>query len=215
MDLTVSSFFHYYMFDPGKAQKNSDRVLAMITTIALGVLSLGIAHLICYLAFYDRHFVILSESSGEQESISQVYRNIIDFNPDEGSVSSWEDSSHESVDDEVKVSFEGHSVQDSRRTGEQLHVTFDILPEQEGSRALDATSRNSVKENVDRAFSVIEPRLPIGRNSRLTRCFSEKKLKKAKKREKKKNQKELRRSFSLKNFFKSLKHKKRGVDQSN
>lgn len=54
MSLTVASFFHYYIFHPIDAPKN-ERWAALITSIALGIFSAGIIHLICS-SLYSRKF---------------------------------------------------------------------------------------------------------------------------------------------------------------
>lgn len=66
MDLTVSSFFHYYMFEPTQAEKPADRIIAMVATIALGILTFGIAQLVCYFTMFNRNFTVVKDLDEKQ-----------------------------------------------------------------------------------------------------------------------------------------------------
>jgi hypothetical protein len=207
MDLTVSSFFHYYMFDPVRAEKHTDRILATITTIALGVLSLGIAHLVCYFALYNSRYVKVSEPQEQQGKINDVYRRVIDFNPDDASLSSWEISSNESADDEgVDPFVEDQTEEEPKSADSSPHVSFKTPQDQAAvsKQKTPLVDENAV--NTGRTLAAAHTRLPVRRESRLVRYLSERRLKKEKKGESQK--KELKRSFSLKNMFHALKRKK-------
>ena len=210
MDLTVSSFFHYYMFDPVKAENNTDRILATITTIALGVLSLGIAHLVCYFAFYNSRYIKVSEPQAQQGKIDDVYRKVIDFNPDEASLSSWEISSNESADDEGEDPFVDDPVEEARKNADSsAHVSFKTPRDQAAVSKRKTPLVDEKAVNAGHTLAVAHSRLPGRRESRLVRFLSERRLKKDKKEKKEKSQnKELSRSFSLKNVFHALKRKK-------
>lgn len=84
MTLSVSTFFKYYIFHPELAPSKGDRVIAMITTIALGFLTFGITHLICYAGFYhnfkNRNLTIKEENTDENRKVTRVYEEIIDSN---------------------------------------------------------------------------------------------------------------------------------------
>jgi len=68
MSLTVSSFFQYFMFNPSELPKRHSRLVALVSTVAIGVFTLGLTHLICYLAFYQRRVVpVNSESAREAD----------------------------------------------------------------------------------------------------------------------------------------------------
>lgn len=67
MSLTVSSFFHYFMFHPEKLPEKQNRIVAMVSTIALGVITLGLTHLICYFALYNRKVVPVKAQEAKTE----------------------------------------------------------------------------------------------------------------------------------------------------
>ena len=67
MSLTVSSFFHYYMFHPEQLPQKQNRIVALASSIALGVITLGLTHLICYFALYNRKVVQVKVEDAKSE----------------------------------------------------------------------------------------------------------------------------------------------------
>lgn len=216
MDLTVSSFFHYYMFEPTKADNPVDRTLAMITTVALGILSLGIAHLVCYFAFFNRTVVKVNETTREQGTVDDVYRRIIEMDVDTPSVSSWErssdDESDSKIDDEVideALSQPGVPDQGSPHVMFKLGVDDSDDSEHEGIVSPGDPQKRTAGTSGE-IQAVVDRSSPVKRESRLVRFLSERRLKKEKKQKKqKKNGKELNRTHSLKNLFSVFKHRKK------
>ena len=233
MDLTVSTFFHYYMFEPTRAEKPAERLLAMITSVALGILSLGIAHLICYYAFFNRSIVKIDEFQEEQVVVDSVYRRIIDMEMDASiSASSWEQFSDDEVADDpfIEQDIQDALVEeiDLPSEGESVHVRFQTAeePVKETKKLFDEGTVHEypVKDNaLTPAFKDKGKReevelsldgqrvLPHRRESRLVRYLSERRLKRTKSEKMGKTvekQGKLKRSFSLKNVFHALKHKK-------
>lgn len=253
MDLTVSSFFHYYMFEPTHAEKPAERVLAMITTIALGILSLGFAHLICYFTVFNRHFKVVDEPDDKQSAVDNLYKRIMDLDLEEiPSASSWEEfSDDEGVDDpfDEKVLQDALDAADHSPSeiSESVHVRFQTpdgevegsvkikdhkavgeFPSCEGSlisSSADIGKREETERDIEDAVLKWGTRT-TGRESRLVRYLSERKLKRTKskkrllrtkseKRLKRTNSErmgkrrskkgDMKRSFSLKNVFSALK----------
>ncbi len=59
MELGVHNFFRYYIFNYNAKELNKkEQNIAKITSIALGILTFGFAHLICLITLYDRSFKI-------------------------------------------------------------------------------------------------------------------------------------------------------------
>ncbi len=77
MSLSVSSFFEYYIFHPIDAPKNNDRWAALITTIALGILTLGFLHFICAFASYNRKFVLVKDQNEVEKQTTDVFGKMI------------------------------------------------------------------------------------------------------------------------------------------
>ena len=216
MDLTVSSFFHYYMFEPTKADNPVDRTLAMITSIALGILSLGIAHLVCYFAFFNRTVVKVNETTREQGTVDDVYRRIIEMDVDTPSVSSWErssdDESDSKIDDEeIDEALRQPGVSDQGSSHVMFKLGVDDSDDSENEGIVPSVEPDKREGEVARVTrKVVDRSSPVKRESRLVRYFSERRLKKEKKRKKhEKNQKELGRTHSLKNLFSVFKHRKK------
>lgn len=67
MSLTVSSFFHYFMFHPEQLPQKQNRIVALASSIALGVITLGLTHLICYFALYSRKVVPVKVEDAKSE----------------------------------------------------------------------------------------------------------------------------------------------------
>jgi len=71
--LSVESFFSRYMFHPFSEELSiTDRVIATIFSAAVAILSLGIVHGVCFVAFYDRQFSILSVEEQEEEALAPM-----------------------------------------------------------------------------------------------------------------------------------------------
>lgn len=52
MSLTVSSFFNQYIVQPFEAETVRDRAMALVASIALGVIALGVVHVVCGLRLW-------------------------------------------------------------------------------------------------------------------------------------------------------------------
>lgn len=75
MTLNVNNFFHYYFFHPlSKELSSCDKCKATVASIFLWVFSLGIAPLICKIAFYNRSFKI--KNGKEEPNVTNVAKNI-------------------------------------------------------------------------------------------------------------------------------------------
>lgn len=207
MDLTVSSFFHFYMFEPTRAERPAERLLAMISTIALGILSLGIAHLICYYTLFDRTFIKVEQPDEKQSAVDDLYRRIIDLDVEESpSASSWEQSSDDAglddpFDDQVLQDAFDRAEEPHSAVSESVHVRFQT-PEASDKGSAKIRDENAVGEFPSRRGSMILPADDKGkqeekeleiaqavrrwgarsgqRESRLVRYISERRLKREK-----------------------------------
>ena len=74
MELTVSSFFKYYIFHPMEQKKRSDRLIALTSSIALGVLTLGVSHLIVYTAIYQKNFTVVKEANQRDQKVKELFK---------------------------------------------------------------------------------------------------------------------------------------------
>ncbi len=81
MTMSVSSFFQFYMFYPEKASTMRDSIIAMISTIALGVFSFGLAHLFCYVRYstllFDKKVIHKEEHTEEEEKVNSIFDQAI------------------------------------------------------------------------------------------------------------------------------------------
>lgn len=63
MKLNPSNFFHYHIFHPtAKELPKKEQEIATIAAVILGIFTLGIAHALCYIFFYDRSFAVKKPS---------------------------------------------------------------------------------------------------------------------------------------------------------
>lgn len=75
MSLTVSSFFHYFMFNPRELPEAQSRTVALISSLAIGIFTLGLTHLFCYIAFYQHRFTPLK--TGSASSVDRKVRDVV------------------------------------------------------------------------------------------------------------------------------------------
>ncbi|HEY4832311.1 MAG TPA: hypothetical protein VIH61_07115, partial [Waddliaceae bacterium] len=78
MGLSVNNFFHYYIFHwNARGLTEKERSIAKITSIVLGIFTLGLAHLICRMALYNRSFKI--KRSSDEPKTSDVSAKILNL----------------------------------------------------------------------------------------------------------------------------------------
>lgn len=85
MSLTVSSFFNYFIFHPEKLPEKQNRIVALVSSIALGVITLGLTHLICYFALYNREVVPVQakEAKVEDQKAQSIARQELEVGSNE------------------------------------------------------------------------------------------------------------------------------------
>ncbi len=76
MRLTAENFFHYYIFHCNAVELNKkEQLTARICSVALGILTVGIVHLICKIAFYSHSFKIRHSNSNVSDSASSKMKS--------------------------------------------------------------------------------------------------------------------------------------------
>lgn len=95
MDLTVRTFFDYYIFHPLNAPSQRDRVVSLVATVALGIFSFGIVHLICAVKLQHRNIEQKSEKNEQEVKVSEVFENHV--NQQEAKTSKEEESDKPAV----------------------------------------------------------------------------------------------------------------------
>jgi len=83
MGLTVDTFFRYYIFHPLKAKNEEEQRVALITSVVLGILSVGIIHIVCSFFSMSNRKIQLSTTPSEREAaVGNVFQRHASWNPD-------------------------------------------------------------------------------------------------------------------------------------
>jgi hypothetical protein len=214
VDLTIRSFFHYYMFEPVQAEKPAERLLAMVSTIALGILSFGLVHLICYYTMFERSYLVVKEPTGQEAKAEQVFQREMSREEDSRSISSsWDDSLEDSAEDPFAPNVPDNSEKDEVDVPKQVHflIEEEIVPSfHKESRLREEVLYPSPHSSINKTESKIIKSETSGgaskKSKRLHRYFSRKCLTEENEKESKK--KKPVRTFSVKNLFHRSKQEK-------
>lgn len=89
MDLSVSSFLRCYMFHPEKLP-DQQRSSALVMSIVLGILTVGLCHLIARITLYDRNVKAIDRSQTSNihtiHTIEAVQQKVLQMSSDKSSV---------------------------------------------------------------------------------------------------------------------------------
>jgi hypothetical protein len=76
--MTISSFFQYYIFHSNRAPSKQSEILSLITSVALGILTLGLIHIFCFAVLYNRKIAQVINKTEEDKKTTEVFQNTVD-----------------------------------------------------------------------------------------------------------------------------------------